>query len=203
LAEEISRAMKIKTCYLADTAKIGGEIGKGGIAIRVPLQIISGKGYYSPPFSLVHTENPVPSEIVIDGTIEKMYFDQDVKKHQKELAWLQGIKIKKIYHSILENRPEDQKSFLAIVERYYVVSEAEKVDSKKLLKKCHWTFQQFLSLLYQQQKKSQTALADYQWVYRRLFDTEHLSIGSKRQKRYFWIIERLFFNMLMSASFGE
>ncbi len=219
MAEEISRAMKIKKCYLSDSATVTSIDGKD-IAIRIPLQVIFGKGFYANPFSLVHTKKPKLAGLNInddstndfeDGSLTGLEqeasipinYDQNVDVHQKELKWLQELKVKTIYNQILNKGTENQVQFAALVERY-----APKINGKKglplsLFNRCKWSFRTMMKELYERKNKCPQALADYEWVYFNLLDYTKLTDASPIQERYAWFVEKLFFNMLMIADFSK
>lgn len=232
-AEHISRVMKIKTCYLGDCAKVTASDGERDIAIRISLQIMYGGGYYRrfslfqteglitagldsdeeeethdiagkkiKTEEHVSTEISGPADMDLEPEIAAapIRYDQDVKKHKKELKWLQQLKVQTIFFEILKHRAKEQREFGIILERYALP--ADSVKLQPLFARCNWSFQELLKILYARKDEPQ-ALADYEWVFFNLLDFVQLSDKSSQQKRFLWIVEKLFFNMLMSASFAS
>lgn len=218
MAEEISSAMRIKKCYLADSAKVSSIDGKD-IAIRIPLQLIFGKSFYSNPFSLVNTKKPKLAGLIIydesTSDLEEdlppgleresskpIEYNQNVEEHQKDLKWLQELKVKTIYQQILNKNADGQAHFAALLDRY-----APKINGKKghplsLFNRCNWSFQKLMATLYEAKKENPQALADYEWIYFNLLDYTQLTDESPIKERYAWTVEKLFFDMLMSADFS-
>ncbi len=201
VAEEISYAMRIKTCYLGDTAQVAAATSEGKIAIRIPLQIMSGKGYYSPPFSLVQTEEPILSRFETPDPDYPFYFVQDAAEHLEALKWLQDRKISQIYEEVLKGKAEDKKKLRSILLRHYPKA-AKKKRRDSVLRRCQWTLREFLKVLYDRRAASYQALADYEWAHFHLLDFSKFSEGGTTEGRYSRALEKLYFNQLMSADFS-
>jgi len=199
IAEEISRAMGIETCYLADTAKVPASDGKRDIYISVIQQVISGRGYYSPLFSLAHTEKPILSAFTAGEDKKPLYYKQNVDKHQKELKWLRNLKISKIYENILKGSPQEQEELVAILERNKFAPRNAKKDAEWILKS-RLSLQDMMKTLYMHKNDGPQALSDYEWAHFTLLDATHIEMKSYLHNRYIWITEKLFFNRLLSAS---
>lgn len=189
-AEEMSRAMKIKECFLADQATVLSSKGKE-IAIKVPLQIITGQSYYSPTFSLFDTrlvKKPLLCGVGIGKENKACFvYNQDIEKHRKELLWLQKLKVQKIYDEVLKDRKTAQKDFGKLLKRYPTVK--------------GMTFQQLLQVLYKGMKENNQVLQDYEWVYFNLLNADKLSDNTRIQTRFLTIVDRLYWNMLLVARF--
>lgn len=203
LGEKISRAMKIEKCFLADTAKVKASDGISEIAILVPQQIIQGHGYYAPLFTLFDTnKTTIKSPITISGFDKKLTFYQNPKTHQKDLTWLQALKIDALYSDILKHRKEDRQAFASLLKRTIPELNQVKVKLSTSFLGCTWTLQKLISCLYSKRHDSPQALLDYEWIYFHLLETPLQTCNTPIQQKYAQACRRLFANMLMHASFA-
>lgn len=204
LGEKLSRAMRIQTCYLADTAKVKSSDGTKDISILAPLQIINGQGYYAPLFSLVDTKRArIKSPITIPGSSECVTFCQNVIRHQKDLKWLQSLQITTIYSNILKDRPQDQKTFTSLLKATIPDLKKSKDKISTVITTYDCTLQKLLGMLYTTKGQCPKALSNYEWVYHSLLETSPEKLTTKTQKLFAEVCYNLFNNVLMSARFGK
>lgn len=202
MAEAICRAMKIKQCFLADQAVVPASGGRK-MAIKVPLQIMTGRSYYMPLFSLFETktaDQPILCGVGIgEEDIPSYIYHQDVAEHAQEILWLQQLKVQTIHNAILKNRTAAKKEFAKLLERH--APRLDEIDCRPLFERCDVTFQQLMQSLYAKMKEQPQALQDYEWLYFNLLDARLLTDKTKIQKRFLSIINKLYWNMLLVASF--
>jgi hypothetical protein len=203
IAEDISRAMKIKTCYLADCAETISKISKMKFRISIPLQIMNGTGYYCPSFMLCNKK--IKSAIVIDEMKDSpdnfIMFNQNVKTHQSELAWARTLPVKVLHDEILNKKY--QQLFRDLLKKHHPTLSRTKEKNDVFLQKCPWLFKDLVTELYTKSKNTKRALADYEWVYDRFLVHDNLDEETDIQNRFKNIIEKLFFDMLHSANFNQ
>lgn len=111
LAEKISRSMKIATCYLADSSKVRD------IAIRIPLQIMRGYGYYGPLFTIAEQYDSL-SNVTITGSDELLKYNQNPQQHQTDLVWLQAVKVSQIFTTVFKGCGPIQSKISSLAKKY-------------------------------------------------------------------------------------
>lgn len=181
MAKKISDAIRL-TYYLADSAKTPMNIG-GEMPIRVPLQVMRGYGYYGPTFTLASTTS-TKSKVRIHETNRTLFYKQNPKKHEKDLTWLQNLKISDILKNIVKDNQESVE-WLTETKKFYFKKEGDVTLQKLILK------------LYQ----TKEARADYECAYLTLLCTTELPRDTPEQKKYYNVIKALHHNMLMYANF--
>ncbi len=191
LAEKVSRAMRIKKCFLTDSATVTLPNGVT-IALRIPLQVIRGHGYYSPLFSMAKADKIDSLTTANSRTKTYLKFNQNPEKHQEELQWLQGLKILDVYNKIINKSAKDKKELSALAQRTYLVP----------LNQCSHTLQDLMTTLYERKNNSEQAQNDYVWASYHLITHTSLKGNSDIQIRYKNITKALDINMLLVASFG-
>ncbi len=186
LAEELSYAMKIKKCFLADVAVVTlKKIGK--IVLRVPLQVIRGSTFYS-KFRPHHTgEKEIPSAVRIGKKGNFVTFKQDAESHQTGLMKLQSMKMAVIRDEILSKRPTIQKILTNLIERNDIGKQA--------------TLQELMATFYEKAKSSKQVSKDYLWACIYLLNAASIKGESELQQDYRKNLSALQRNMLFVANF--
>lgn len=182
LAEKISRGVKITTCYLADSSKVNA------IAIRIPLQIMRGYGYYGPLFTLAEKYNCV-SNVTITGSDELLQYNQNPQQHQTDLAWLQAVKVNQIFTVVFKGCTAIQSKLSTIAKRH--------LPGLRYMKDCGLTLQDFISMLYANKGK----ICDYEWACQTLLNHYIIPEETDLQKQYKRVMTTLDHNMLHVAHF--
>lgn len=182
LAEKISRSMKIVTCYLADSAKVDD------IAIRIPLQIMRGYGYYGPLFSLAEKYN-CKSNVAIFGSDEQLQYNQNPQQHQFDLAWLQAVKVNQLFTFVFKGCPAVQSKLSSVAKKH--------LTGLRYMKDCDATLQDFMRMLYADTRRS----CDYKWACHTLLNQYLIPEETDLQKQYKRTLIALDHNMLHVAHF--
>ncbi len=181
LAEKISRTVRIKKCFLTDGATV--SIPKSGkIALRIPLWIIKGQGFYNPLFSLADGSD----EYVKGQTSNSARsLNQDTKKFQRKLTWLQNVTVADLHNKILTKSPADQKALKKLVPEFGTI-----------------TLQELMKGLYDKKATSRKAMKDYYWACHRLLTHIAIKGESDLQRKYRRATKYLDVYMLHVANFG-
>jgi hypothetical protein len=183
VAERISSAMRIQQCYLADTSKVKSSEGYD-IAISVGLKVMQGYGYYGPRFTLVSTQM-TPSDIMVNG--RRLIYNQNPKKHQRDIKWLQNLSIQTVSSEVLADASKQKKRLMAIAKRANLAVDA--------------TLQALFKTLYAKRNASKQATIDYEWANFNLLVPTNITQNSTFQRKYAKITKDLELKMLHCASF--
>ena len=186
LADELSYAMKIEECFLADVSIL--NLKKIGIiSLREPLQVIRGSTFY-PKFKVYHTKKPIASA-VRKSKDECYTFKQDAEYHRRKLVWLQNMKMEVIRDKILTKCPKKQETLAKQLERNGLSNTT--------------TFQQYMTTLYDKAKSTKQGKQDYLWANIHLITYSAIEGESDLQRAYRRITKALHDNMLFVASFKQ
>ncbi len=192
LAEKISYAIGIKKCFLTDDSKV--TIPKlGEIALRIPLWVIKGQGFYNPIFALANGKDKDVrcrnSRLSIPGTGRTIVFSkQNPKEFAKDLLWLQSQKMSDVYSKMRKRSAADQQWLKELLEG----------SNPKSL-----TLQEFMSGLYEKKTASTKGKKDYYWACHRLITHWAIRGKSNYERKFHRITQTLDHYMLHVASFAK